>query len=152
MSRSVFGLFSENDEGTAFRLFRDLERIITAASVSEVLPALREVESAVDDGLHAAGFITYEAAPGLDSALVTCDPGDQPLLCFGLFRGSRVIDLHEMEAVTKGGVTGRPRQEIEWEPAMSQAAYTRSIDTIKDHLSLGDTYQVNFTFKIVNRL
>ncbi len=150
MDLPVFGLFAENDEGSAFRLFKDPIRVIVATSASEVLPALREVESAVDSGLHAAGFITYEAAPGLDPALVTCDPGDRPLLSFGLFRGSCVIDRLQMEAVAAGGVTDRPRREIEWEPAISQASYTRCIDTIKEHLRLGDTYQVNFTFKLSN--
>ncbi|MFW5856775.1 MAG: aminodeoxychorismate synthase component I [Planctomycetota bacterium] len=53
---------------------------------AEVLPVLRAIEAAVErDGLWAAGWIAYEAAPGFDPALGVRTPADEPLLAFGLF-------------------------------------------------------------------
>ena len=49
----------------------------------EVLSALAEVERAVGRGLHAAGFVCYEAAAGLDVALETQESRGWPLLWFG---------------------------------------------------------------------
>ncbi len=144
----MIGLFSDDDRGASFRLFEGPVRIVTATSTSEVLPALVAVESAVDDGLHAAGYITYEAASGLDPALVTCAPRSGPLLCFGLFRGSRLISLDEGETLMKGEADDRPAGDILWTPTISRASYSRSIGRIRCHLREGDCYQVNFTFKI----
>ena len=149
MEHPVFGLFAENDRGSSFRLFTHPVRVIAAASAAEVLPAIREVESAVDGGFHAAGFITYEAAPGLDPSLVTCEAGDRPLLGFGLFRDSRVIDMSGVEEVLAVGTVDQQPPEMQWTPLVSQASYNRSIRTIKDHLIRGNAYQVNLTFKML---
>ena len=149
MEHSVFGLFAENHGGSSFRLFTHPVRVIAAASAAEVFPAIREVESAVDGGFHAAGFITYEAAPGLDPSLVTCEAGDRPLLGFGLFRDSRVIDVSGVEKVMAVGTADQQPPEMQWTPLVSRASYNRSIRTIKDHLIRGNTYQVNLTFKML---
>ena len=45
-------------------------RTVAAYCVEEVLPALREVEAEVEQGLYAAGFVSYEAAPAFDEALL----------------------------------------------------------------------------------
>ena len=57
---------------------------VSAASPGEVLPALRLLEERVESGLHAAGFISYEAATALNGDLTTCTAGALPLLWFGL--------------------------------------------------------------------
>ncbi|MCM3879198.1 MAG: hypothetical protein ND807_03730, partial [Vicinamibacterales bacterium] len=72
-----------------WRLFENPREVLVAQRVDEVMPALRRVEAACRDrGLHAAGFISYEAASGFDTALQTKprDPADTfPLLWFGLY-------------------------------------------------------------------
>ena len=54
--------------------FRELRRILRAERLEEVVPVLEEVERAAAAGLHAAGFVAYEAAPAFDPALVTHPP------------------------------------------------------------------------------
>ena len=62
-----------------------------SAIIPEAVPeGLQEVERRVSqDGLFAAGFISYEAAPGFDSALVTQTSSQLPPLCFSLFNNLR---------------------------------------------------------------
>ena len=57
---------------------------IVALKLREVVPALTALERAVaEDGLHAAGFVAYEAASALDPALRTAAPTSPlPLLWF----------------------------------------------------------------------
>ncbi len=43
-------------------------RVLAAFRLDEVLPALREVETATQNGWWAAGFVTYEAAPAFGPA------------------------------------------------------------------------------------
>ena len=64
----LFESFLPGAQGRSFR-FDSLQRVLSATVASEVLPLLAEVEQAVDSGLHAAGFIGYEAATGFDPAL-----------------------------------------------------------------------------------
>ncbi|MFC1467867.1 hypothetical protein ACFLQY_04160 [Verrucomicrobiota bacterium] len=54
--------------------FKSPGRIITAHSIAEVLPALKEAEAATDAGQYAAGFLCYEAAAAFDPAFETCNP------------------------------------------------------------------------------
>ena len=58
---------------------------VAAAAVDEVRPALHAVERAVEQGLHAVGFVCYEAAAGLDPAFTTRPADALPLVYFGLF-------------------------------------------------------------------
>ena len=90
--------------------FSQPERVIVAHDVSEVIAALRAVEEGTRQGLYAAGYVAYEAAPAFDDALVTRarrserdetreqtqeetqeQPPDrsQPLVWFGFFRAPR---------------------------------------------------------------
>ena len=51
---------------------------VVAVAADEVRPALSAVERAVEQGLHAAGFVCYEAAAGLDPAFTTRPAGALP--------------------------------------------------------------------------
>ena len=115
---------------------------ITARTAEEVIPALRRVEEAAARGLHAAGFVSYEAAAGLGTGLATHSPGPLPLLWFGVFKNRlgiapRLPDATDCE--TACGTSG-------WKPSLSPEAYQGAIDRIKEYITAGDTYQVNFTF------
>ncbi|MEI2688691.1 MAG: hypothetical protein V9H69_02875 [Anaerolineae bacterium] len=73
-------------------------------------PALRRVVAGVEaEGLHAAGFIAYEAAPGFDPALVVRGPVALPLLWFGLYRPPEVWrQLPAGGTYTLGGLAAQP--------------------------------------------
>ena len=51
----------------AWKCFRDPHEVVEAYVPGEVIHCLKYLESCVgDSGLHAAGFISYEAAPAFD--------------------------------------------------------------------------------------
>jgi para-aminobenzoate synthetase/4-amino-4-deoxychorismate lyase len=127
-------------DGERWLLFAQPVAVVAAHTPAEVLPALhRAVQAIEDDGLHAAGFITYEAAPGFDPALVVRPPGPLPLLWFGLYRPPEVWDrLPAGERYVLG----------EWQASQAFAGYRRAIDQIKDAIARGDTYQVNYTIAL----
>ena len=75
-------LIARRDRGDWLR-FRKPVAMVTAYRVEDVAPALVEVEGRVNaQGLHAAGFVSYEAAPAFDAALTAHAPGLLPLVCF----------------------------------------------------------------------
>ncbi|MFH1476657.1 MAG: aminodeoxychorismate synthase component I [Verrucomicrobiota bacterium] len=60
--------------------------ILAATRLTEVRACLQQVAAKVSQGLYAAGFLTYEAAPAFDAALCAHPPGNLPLAWFGLYR------------------------------------------------------------------
>src|ERR1035437_7802055 len=68
------------------RVFSNPVIIFTATRLAEVKTCLQQVAEKVSQGLYAAGFLTYEAAPAFDAALCAHPPGDLPLVWFGLYR------------------------------------------------------------------
>jgi para-aminobenzoate synthetase/4-amino-4-deoxychorismate lyase len=120
--------------------FSNPVRVIAVDAVDEVLPAVRRVVAAVEtEGLHAAGFIAYEAAPGFDRALTVRGPAPLPLLWFGLYRAPQV-----WEHLPAGGAYALG----EWRPSQQIDGYRQAIDQIKQAIARGDTYQVNYTIAL----
>ena len=120
--------------------FRNPVEILAAGRRADVLPRLRAAEQAVEQrGLHAAGWISYEAAPAFDPALAVREAGDFPLLWFGLYEKPEPIDLPPAGAL--------PAED--WPADLAPDAYARAFDCIKTHIREGDTYQVNFTHRLV---
>ena len=117
-------------------------RVVAAGSLDQVAGALAEVQRAAASGMYAAGFLSYEAAPAFDSALVTRAPDDFPLLWFTIFRSAEPMSLP---------APGKGLAALSWTPSVSRAAYDAAILRIKDHIAAGDTYQVNYTFRLRSR-
>lgn len=122
--------------------FRHPVTICAAHAIEDVLPTLREVEGRVEcDGLHAAGFISYEAAPAFDPALRTQhDNADFPLVWFGLYNDPEVLD----ELPAPSGEASIP----EWSASVSDPDYAEAIKRVRAYIAAGDTYQVNYTFRL----
>ncbi len=106
-----------------------------------MLPCLERVAAGVARGLHAAGFLAYEAAPAFDPALRTHPPGPLPLLWFGLYRGME-------ERAPAPDQTGKTFSFGPWSPLVSAGGYAENIRRIRALIAAGDTYQVNYTFPL----
>src|SRR5690242_1856814 len=93
LERPVEALF-RTSAGGALRFARP-RAVLVAHEPAGVLPLLREVELATDGGAWAAGFVTYEASPGIDPALTARPPGPLPLAWFGIFDAPRHLTWDE---------------------------------------------------------
>jgi para-aminobenzoate synthetase/4-amino-4-deoxychorismate lyase len=117
------------------------ERVVVARRPDEVLAGLCEIERCVErQGMTAAGFLAYEAAPAFDAALTTCANSDDfPLLWFGLYRRPRFVDLPEPIG---------PLPELVWRSTVDRAEYDRRLRRIHRYIAAGDTYQVNYSYRL----
>lgn len=125
--------------------FERPSRIIQSSRCDGVLSALTDVEAAAASGAWAAGYVAYEAAPGLDPALTVRSPKDLPLLWFGVFEEPEVVE-GPLPPCCEG--VGGGDQGLTWEPSLDEGAFLRSMGAIRRYLTAGDTYQVNFTFRM----
>ncbi|MFA4943353.1 MAG: aminodeoxychorismate synthase component I [Lentisphaeria bacterium] len=129
--------------GCVWRRFHNPCTVIQARSCAEVLPALAEIAAATRRGLHAVGFIAYEAAPAFDAALAVhpVTPGGLPLLWFGLYAGHEPFPWPSAESAA-------PPPALEWRPEMAEAEHQAAIRRVKAAIAAGATYQVNLTLRL----
>jgi para-aminobenzoate synthetase/4-amino-4-deoxychorismate lyase len=123
-------------------LFRDPVEVVTAWTTAEVVPCLEHLERRVEqDGLFAAGMVSYEAAPAFDIALSVREAPGFPLLWFGLYH-----EPGEIVPESGAGHTGLPCPE--WTASVTRRGYESAIAAVKDHLRAGTSYQVNYTLRL----
>ncbi len=116
--------------------------IIITRRVEEVLPALDSIERIVnEEGLTAVGFLAYEAAIAFDSALPAKGDGEFPLLWFGLF--PRPEELERLPIHSSFN-----KSDLNWQSSLRQGQYRDKIGRIHEYIGGGDTYQVNFSYRM----
>ncbi len=128
------------------RLYRDPVAIVEARAMREVQPALDRIADAREAGLHAAGYLSYEAGLALEERLAPAARRRQdgaPLLWFGLFEGVRLVDPAAVPGLLSdpAGCAAGPLR-----PLIDEAAYRAAFAAVQDMIRAGDIYQVNLTF------
>ncbi|WP_161635952.1 chorismate-binding protein [Desulfonatronovibrio hydrogenovorans] len=119
--------------------------VIETFSLDEVQDALLKIQDQIRlKGVYAAGFISYEAGPAFDDSYQTVTDDVFPKLWFGLFQS-----LRKLEALPDPGI--RPGRPV-WVPELKFPEYQNRIKVIKKHIEQGDTYQVNYTYRLRTRL
>jgi para-aminobenzoate synthetase/4-amino-4-deoxychorismate lyase len=132
---------------TSFRLVEPVG-VIEATRPEDVAPTIEAAEGAAARGLWVGGFVSYEAAPGLDPALHvrTRAAGDPfrrlPLAWFGMF------ERREETVLPRPRDDAPPHAEGAWEPSVTRDRYDAAITRIRGHIAAGDSYQVNHTFRL----
>ncbi|MFC1650650.1 aminodeoxychorismate synthase component I [Candidatus Latescibacterota bacterium] len=122
--------------------FENPLRMLVANSIDEVLPCLQELEESVyTQGLYAAGFLSYEAAPAFDDALSAKSPDAFPLLWFGIYSQPEIIENSPFSKSSSYSFG-------ELIPSISKEKYVNTFDRIKKLIAAGDTYQVNYTYRL----
>ena len=138
-------IFSHPD-GTAaapWLIGSGLREVIVARTGDEVAPALEWADVLAEQGLWSAGFVSYEAASGLDAHLAVHRPGRLPLVWLGVFE--ELAPLAQLPA--SGQVELAP-----WQPSQTREDYGRSIRAIREWIASGDTYQVNYTLRLAGKV
>ncbi len=126
------------------RLYRDPIAIIRADTPDALAGALDALAGAQARGLHAAGFMAYEAGYALEGRLAARNEnGPAPLLWFGLFSRYQDITPTDVPALLPALNTawiGAPM------PRVTQDEYNTALGIIQAYITAGDIYQANLTF------
>ena len=116
------------------------QEILVASAIDEVRPTLRRAVEAADRGLLVGGFVGYEAAPAFDPAMRVHISGSYPLAWFGIFDRGTILDRLPPQLDS--------HIPPSWQPSLTGTEYEKSIREIRRHIGRGDTYQVNFTWRL----
>ena len=113
--------------------------MLAAGRTEEVRGVIQRAEAESQAGAWVAGFVAYEAAPAFDDALVVRAPRPGlPLAWFAAFR----------TAVAQPVALGGPYRMAPWRAEISADQYEADVTAIQDLITLGDTYQANFTLRL----
>ena len=128
----------------SFRLVEPVTELV-ARSTADVPRVLAAAEAEAARGRWVGGFVSYDAAPGLDPALTVraLDRGsefaDLPLAWFGVFGRREPLEppAPSNDAPAVGWTTSVPRER-----------YVGSVERIRALITRGETYQVNHTLRM----
>jgi len=124
-------------------------------------PALffRQAEDFLQKGYYLAGWLAYEFGYLLEPTLAALRPADpkSPLARLGVFTEPHIFN-HRTGRFSGAGPW--PTKPVSAEkssacavnnlrPNLEQTAYLSAISRIKKYIESGDTYQVNYTFKLL---
>jgi para-aminobenzoate synthetase / 4-amino-4-deoxychorismate lyase len=106
---------------------------------------IADLDDWVARGYYVAGWLGYEAAGAFDAALQTHSVGADalPLLGFGIFEAPTIVPTADLNLITELALELGP-----WSPTLTQAEFVAAIARIKAYIAAGDTFQVNYTFRL----
>ena len=117
----------------------------------------QQAEDFLTEGLYLAGWLGYEFGYLLEPSLarrVLPDPR-KPLAKLGVFRAPLIFD-HNTGELSEGTWPAPPPAQgatdyriTNLRPNCTEADYTAALAKIKAYIESGDTYQVNFTLKLL---
>ncbi len=144
--------------------FTDFIEIIVAYKPEAIRDAMLRVEAAISKRYYVVGYLAYEAASGLDSAMQT--PGkneSSPLLWFGVAKQSQPVDEDLVNGIfypwktqadtPQNRSTATPSSTTKYHlsqiiPLVDQNNYHQLFQQLKEHIRHGDIYQINYTFPL----
>ena len=127
-------------DGDDWLHFTDPHSILVAEKLEDVAAALTQVEEDVQTGgWHAAGFLSYEAAPAFEPAVPSRTGTGFPYLWFGLYPEPKSVKIP---------VSLSPLKRLDWTPTVDRDTYTSAVDKVRDYIANGRTYQVNYTMRL----
>ena len=163
MQSPCFALLDDNDirdvraATPRSRLYTDYHATLSCSSAAQLPVLLAEMETAIRGGLHAVSLLHYELGAGLhgiDPYPAAKDTEAAPAEIL-LFRQCRFLSAAE----TTAWLREQADADAEADPAQAsgvadvrasvdEAQFTEDIARIRDYIAAGDTYQVNYTYRL----
>jgi para-aminobenzoate synthetase/4-amino-4-deoxychorismate lyase len=136
----------------AWLRFTDCRDFKHATRHEDVVRVIDEVErDAREGGLHAVGYVSYEAGHAFDPKFER-QSIDLPLVAFGLFaRVESVSDASQLTDLAERSVDdGSPDDGHEWVLSESQISFETKVEKIREHIAAGEVYQINLTSRLAS--
>ena len=126
--------------GGGWLAFREPVETRWADTADELVALLKHVAQETERGRYATGFVSFDGAPAFDHAFVAHRNASVPLAGFHIYDKPPVF--------YKELLSTRPQTEIRWMPEVGRDWFLDRCARIKHHLEVGDTYQVNLSFRL----
>ncbi len=151
MDATVFALLDDaSPEGHAqarSRLYEGYAGVLACQHVEDWPRLLDGVQDALARGLHAVPVLTYELGEQL---LGIAAPRElhAPLAQVLLFERYTMLDADQVDAWLAADEASGPAGIGAVRANVDEATFAQAIDRIRDYIAAGDTYQVNYTYRL----
>ena len=123
-------------------LFTNPVDIIVAQREDSLRNSFKKIDKYLRQQFYVAGFITYEAGYMMEDVLRPYgNKTEQPLLWFGVYKSPRISNKPFITEANNDYYLSAPRMSIPYND------YVKNIKIIKDFISRGHVYQINYTLK-----
>lgn len=154
---NVFLLFDDHIAQKCL-LFKNPHAQIIATKAHEIPWALSQISILQKQGFYCAGYITYEA--GCTMMDIPYHPSSTPLLEFYAFHAPHSLPQEDMvgflsQYADKNSTSSLPADHAAisaLEPTITFDTYKQALTRIAQGLSLGEFYQLNYTFPLSFKL
>lgn len=127
-------------------IFYEPYKIISVNSIHDHSLKLRAVDKFIQNGFSGYSIIKYEAGYLFENKLfVLSDSKDKDLMQFYLFEDKNICRINSSKIET--GIFKKEFEISSFELNTTKNEFQGNIKKIKNYISAGDTYQVNYTVK-----
>lgn len=127
-------------------LFTEPIEVISCNSLNKVRPSLNIIERLLEKGYFAAGFVSYEAGFAFEDALQGKAGYVFPLLWFGIYKRPVIFNHRKIRFTDNPPSPDYSLNNLRLN--ISKKEYINAVKKVKSYIEEGQTYQVNYTFKL----
>ncbi|MBI3895281.1 MAG: aminodeoxychorismate synthase component I [Acidobacteria bacterium] len=140
-----------DEENYRSYLFRRPVEVLAVNALDEVPRLFQRIEQALDAGLYATGFFSYESGFAFEQRLrAIAKVLPEPLAWIGIYDAPLIFDHRIAEKMeTHHGVEAAICELRDVRIGIEEQAYRARVEQIHKYIADGDTYQVNFTDKLL---
>ncbi len=140
------------EENSSYLFIQPLDTI-DVYSIDDVAPLFKKIDKALKQGLYVAGWWSYEFGyllePRLYPLLKNLEISDRPLAQISIFKRPMIWNHEPSGPSSPLVVHSHLHEQLSgFELDVSRSHYLKAIEKIKDYISSGHTYQVNYTARV----
>jgi len=153
-STDCFALLDDSDASAAdarSRLYSSHIGTLICNSVEQMPVMLQQMQQALQQGQFAVSLFTYElgaAKHGIAPHVTASDVMQSPLAEILLFERCEKLSAEQVSAWLAKHESKSPAGIANLHPDISEAAFDNALACIHDYIAAGDTYQVNYTYRL----
>ncbi|MCC6070272.1 aminodeoxychorismate synthase component I [Massilia sp. GCM10020059] len=128
------------------RLYSDCKAVLRCDDAAGWPQLLADMQGALARGQYAVTLLAYELGGQLQR--ISGKAGNTPLAQVLLFGQCERLTPAQVEAWLAAHSATGPAGISAVHPNVDEAAFTRALNRIHDYIAAGDTYQVNYTYRL----
>lgn len=146
---ACFALLDDGGSTGTSRLYTGLHTAVRGAAASELDAALAQMQQALQAGLHAVTLFAYELGPALHGLpAVPQTDASLPLFEILIFTHCQLLSTDEVVDWLQACAGEAPAGVANIAANVSEAEFARHLAQIHAYIEAGDTYQVNYTWRL----
>ncbi len=147
---NCFALLDDaQSDATNSRFYSDLQACVSCAT-AEAWPGIwQQAQCALQSGLYVLAVLSYETGAQLQAIAVRSTPSSQDMVSHLLiFRKCEHWSRQQVTAWLDQQSSGQHAGVRNIRPNVDEDQFTTAINQIRSYIAAGDTYQVNFTYRL----